>query len=200
MARKKVRKNNALIENYKKSWRLIKESKRFIFFIIGVFLFFTLVGFFIPPPSNILNWIADYIKNIVNETSGFSFMQLSSYIFFNNLKSSLAGMIFGIFLGIPSILVALFNGYILGFVLNESVKTNGIFILWKLFPHGIFELTAVFISLGLGLRMGTQALFNKKKDMLKKIFYDSLRVFLFIVIPLLIIAAIIEGLLIILVP
>lgn len=196
---RKIKKDNMMIENYKKSWKFIKESKKFIFIIAGVFLFFTLFGFFIPAPSSISGWIANYIKDIVNETSGFSLMQMISFIFFNNLKSSLAGMIFGIFLGIFSILVALFNGYVLGFVLNESVKANGILVLWKLFPHGIFELPAVFISLGLGLRMGVRVLFNKKKGELKKNFYNSLRVFLFVVVPLLIIAAIIESLLIILV-
>jgi len=197
MTNKKIKKNNAVIENYRKSWKFIKESKRFIFVIISIFLFFTLVGFFIPAPESISNWIADYIKNIVNETAGFSLMQMISFIFFNNFKSSLAGMIFGVFLGIFPIIVSLFNGYILGFVLNESVKANGIFILWKLLPHGIFELPAVFISLGLGLKMGTKILFNKKKGELKKNFYESLRVFLSVIVPLLIIAAIIEGLLII---
>jgi stage II sporulation protein M len=162
-----------MFENYKKSWKFIKESKKFIFVIIGVFLFFTLVGFFIPAPSSISAWIANYIKSIVNETSGFSLIQMISFLFFNNLKSSLAGMIFGVFLGIFSILVALFNGYILGFVLSESVKANGILILWKLLPHGIFELSAVFISLGLGLRMGINVLFNKKKGGLKNDFYNS---------------------------
>lgn len=197
---RKIKKNKVMFENYKKSWKFIKESKKFIFVIIGVFLFFTLVGFFIPAPSSISAWIANYIKSIVNETSGFSLIQMISFLFFNNLKSSLAGMIFGVFLGIFSILVALFNGYILGFVLSESVKANGILILWKLLPHGIFELSAVFISLGLGLRMGINVLFNKKKGGLKNDFYNSLRVFLFVVIPLLIIAAIIESLLIFLVP
>jgi len=195
----KMKKRGVLVENYKRSWKFIKESKKFIFVIISIFLLFTLVGFFMPAPNSISAWIADYIKNIVNETSGFSLIQMISFIFFNNLKSSLAGMILGVFLGIFSILVALFNGYILGFVLSESVKTNGIFILWKLIPHGIFELPAVFISLGLGLRMGAKVLFNRKKGELKKGFYNSLRVFLLVVIPLLIIAAIIEGLLIALV-
>jgi len=196
MAQKKIRKNNTLLDNYKRSWEFIKESRKFIFVIIGIFLFFTLVGFFIPAPDNISKWIADYIKNIIDETAGFSIIQLTSFIFFNNLKSSFIGMILGLLLGIIPVFIALFNGYILGFVLNESVKANGIFILWKLLPHGIFELPAVFISLGLGLNLGTKILFNRKKGELRKMFYNSLKVFLFVIIPLLIIAAIIEGILI----
>jgi stage II sporulation protein M len=193
---KKIRKKGAFIDNYKRSWKFIKESRKFIFIIIGIFLFFTLVGFFIPAPSSISEWILKYIENVMDETAGFSAVQLISFIFFNNLKSSFAGMILGILLGIFPIFVAVFNGYILGFVMSESVKANGILILWRLLPHGIFELPAVFISLGLGLKIGTNLVFNRKKGGLRKDFHDSLKVFLFVIIPLLILAAIIEGMLI----
>ena len=55
---------------------------------------------------------------------------------------------------------------------------------------------AVFISLGLGLKLG-MFIFSKKPGLeLRKRFFESLNVFLFIVVPLLIIAAIIEGILI----
>ncbi len=196
MARKKKGKKTGFLDNYRRSWSFIKESKKFIFIIIGIFLLFALAGFFIPAPSNIYEWISKYIQEIVSETSGLSAVQLISFIFFNNLKSSFAGIILGILLGIFPIFIALFNGYILGFVLNKSVDASGVLILWKLLPHGIFELPAVFISLGLGLRIGTKILFNRKKGELRNILYDSLKVFLFVVVPLLIIAAIIEGILI----
>ncbi len=199
MMQRKTKKRNAFVENYKKAWQYIKDSRRFIFAIIGIFLFFVLLGFFIPAPDSISKWILDYMQEVVNETEGLSAVQLISFIFFNNLKSSFVGMIFGALLGIFPIFTALFNGYILGFVLNESVKIEGILVLWKLLPHGIFELPAVLISLGLGLRIGTSLLFNKKKREFKKNFYNALKVFLFVVIPLLLIAAIIEGILIILI-
>jgi len=87
------------------------------------------------------------------------------------------------------------NGYLLGFVAMLSAKSQGIFILWRILPHGIFELPAIFISLGIGLRLGTYA-FQKKKVSFKNWIFSSLRVFILIVLPLLIVAAIIEGALI----
>ena len=66
-------------------------------------------------------------------------------------------------------------------------------VLWRIFPHGIFELPAVFISLGLGLKLGTFIFQRNKLKAFAEFFWNSLRVFLFIVLPLLIIAAIIEG-------
>lgn len=197
MVKKKIVKVNFIFDNYKKSWKYLKESKNFIFIITGIFFLFLLAGFFLPVPDYISLKILNYIKNLVNQTSSLSTIPLISFIFFNNLKSSFFGLILGIFFGVFSIFVAAFNGYLLGFVSEISVKNNGFFILWRLLPHGIFELPAVFISLGMGLKLGF-FLFSKKKNGLREIFLDSIRTFLFIVVPLLIIAAVIEGSLIIL--
>jgi uncharacterized membrane protein SpoIIM required for sporulation len=75
-----------------------------------------------------------------------------------------------------------------------SVAENGIFVLWRLLPHGFFELFAVFISLGMGLKIGGFIFQKKKINFLRDNFLNSFKVFLFIIIPLLIIAAIIESL------
>lgn len=195
IARKKKR-DNAFVENYKKSWNYIKESKRFIWIIAGIFFLFAFIGYFVPTPSYLSGLLTNYLKEIVSETSGLSWIQLILFILFNNLKSSFFGLVFGIIFGIFPSLVAIFNGYVVGFVSNESVRQSGVLILWKLFPHGIFELPAVFISLGMGLKLASK-LFERKGKFGEN-FMNALRVFLFIVVPLLAIAAIIEGTLIIL--
>tara|TARA_Y100000034_G_C6716675_1_gene316852 strand:- start:368 stop:697 length:330 start_codon:yes stop_codon:yes gene_type:complete len=106
-------------------------------------------------------------------------------------------MALGIFLGIFSFLILIVNGYVLGFVASKSVAVEGILVLWRLLPHGIFEIPAVMISAGLGLKLGAYLFVKHKKGDFKQWLLNSLRVFLFIVVPLLIIAAIIEGILII---
>jgi len=68
--------------------------------------------------------------------------------------------------------------------------------LWRILPHGIFELPAVFIALGMGLKFGGFIFQKEKIKSLREYFWNSLRVFLFVVLPLLIIAGIIEGTLI----
>ena len=105
-------------------------------------------------------------------------------------------MIFGIFLGIFPMVVAMLNGYILGFVALLSVSNEGIFVLWRLVPHGVFELPAVFISLGLGLKFGTFFFQKNKSESFRNYLWNSIKTFVFIVLPLLVIAAIIEGALI----
>jgi len=183
-----------LAENYKNCWNYLKETKNLIFIIVGVFFIFVLIGFFVPVPSEISGQLMKYIQKIVEQTSGLSPAGLITFIFFNNVRSSLFGWIFGILLGIFPVFVSVFNGYLLGYVSKLGVAQEGFLVLWKLLPHGIFELPAVFISLGMGMKFGQVLISNKKK--LKENFLNALRVFISIVVPLLIIAAIIEGTLI----
>ena len=93
-------------------------------------------------------------------------------------------------------IVAVINGYLLGFVASIAVNSNGIGSLWRILPYGIFELPAVFISLGLGLKFGTFLRQKNKGKYFKDYFWNCIRIFILIVIPLLIIAGIIEGTLI----
>lgn len=187
------RKKFSLKEEYKKSWRYIEETRNFIYFIVATFLVFALVGFFIPAPESIANQIFKFIEELLEKTSGMSQTELISFILFNNLKSTFTGMIFGIFFGIFPMISAVANGYVIGFVGVFSVESQGASVLLKLLPHGIFELPAALISIGMGLKLGSFIFQKNIKKAFKEYFWNSLRVFLLVVIPLLIIAAIIEG-------
>jgi stage II sporulation protein M len=108
-------------------------------------------------------------------------------------------MILGIFFGVFPIITIIINGYILGYVALATTNAESFFSLWRILPHGIFELPAVFISLGLGLKLGTFIFHDDKIKSLKEFFVSSIKVFLFIIVPLLIVAAVIEGALIFLI-
>lgn len=231
MARKKTK--IFFIENYRKSWEYIKESRNFIYTVLIIFLLFAFIGAFVPAPEFLEQQILEFIEELLRKTAEMSQGELMSFIFLNNLQSSFFGMIFGIALGIFSAITSVSNGYLLGFVSSKAVYEEGIFVLWRLLPHGIFELPALFISTGLGLKLGFPFIYryfkyywkrknifallagilflpfsiiltlilNKNlrkyqfKDFLFKV-NNSLRVFLFIILPFLLIAAIIEGCLI----
>ena len=190
---KSEEKRNFFAKKYSECWNYIKESRNFIYAIIGIFFGFSLAGFFLPVPEQIVLQILKFIEEILSKTDGMNQFELIKFIFLNNLQSSFTGMIFGVFLGVFPILGVIVNGYILGFVASISVQSEGIFVLWRLFPHGIFELPAVFISLGLGLKFGTFMFQKNKSEAFRKYLFNSVNVFLFFVIPLLIAAAVIEG-------
>ena len=191
--RGKRKKENFFVEQYSKSWNYIKLSREFTYSAILIFAIFAVLGFFFPVPELLEKEILKMIQDILAKTKGLSGLEMTNFIFWNNLQSSFFGMIFGVLLGIFSAAVALVNGYVLGFVSKIVVIEAGFSSLWTLFPHGIFELPAIFISVGLGLKLGSFPFQKKRGDAFKNYFVNSLRVFVFIVIPLLIIAAIIEG-------
>ncbi len=203
---RKKKENFSLKQEYNSCFNFIKDSRNFIYAAILIFFIFTALGFFFEDIINSffrtylstdLNaQLLNYISDLLHKTEGMDHKQLMGFIFVNNLQSSFFGMVLGVLFGIFPFIAIISNGYILGFVAMLSVKAQGVGILWRILPHGIFELPAVFISLGLGLKLGMFIFQKNKIKTLKDNFWNSLRVFLLIVIPLLILASIIEGTLI----
>lgn len=70
---------------------------------------------------------------------------------------------FGIFFG--SLFVLSYNGYELGKICFVLTKLTSFKItILSLLPHGIFELSAMFLCAGLGLFMGYDIMMNRCKD------------------------------------
>jgi stage II sporulation protein M len=153
------------------------------------------MGFVFPAPDFIVEIIREIIKKLAEQTGGLNAIELMVFIFWNNLKLSFLGLSLGIVLGIFPVMMSFFNGYVLGFVSKITMREAGIFSLWRIFPHGIFELPAVFISLGLGIKLGFFIFYSDDRDFLKFI-KKSFFAFIFVVLPLLVVAAVIEGALI----
>jgi len=198
MKRKRItkkNKGNLFSDNYTKSWKYIKESRKFIWIITIIFFFSAIVGFLIQPPS-VVQVILDKVQEILTKTEGMSSFDLIFYIFFNNLRVGFMGIIYGFALGIFPVLSIFVNGYVVGYISSSAIESSGISSLLNLLPHGIFELPAIFISLGMGLKFGTFLFQKEKMKSFNEFFINSLRVFVFVILPLLIIAAIIEGVLI----
>ena len=189
----KEKSKDFLKKHYEEAFDFLKESKNYIYFSVLIFIIFSLIGFFIPVPESIRAIIMGFIEELISRTQNLSHANLTWFIFSNNIQSSFFGMFYGIFFGIFPIITSILNGYLLGFVASETVQSNGISILWRLFPHGIFELPALFISLGLGIKLGSFVLEKEKIKALKIYFIKSAKTFLLVVVPLLILAAIIEG-------
>lgn len=188
--------NRFVYKNFKLSLDYLKKTKNYVWFSLILFFCIGIFGYLFPVFFE--EQILKIISELIEKTEDLGGLQLIKFIFINNLKSGFFAMIFGIFLGIVPFIVAVMNGYVLGFVANKTISIEGILVLWRLLPHGIFEIPAIMISIGLGLRLGLFLFISKNKNWkeFKKWVGDSLRVFVFIVVPLLVLAAIIEGVLI----
>lgn len=181
-----------LTRNYKACWQFLKQTKNYIWFSLGIFLLFAIIGFIFP--IFFQEEIFQFIQELLSKLEGLNVYELIIYIFFNNLKASFFAILFGIAFGIFPLFTAVVNGYLLGFIARHIVAQEGAFILWRIFPHGIFELPAIIISIGIGLKIGVEVL--KRNGKLKENFREAARFFVFVILPLLIIAGVIEGFLV----
>jgi len=193
---KKEKEENYFRRSLKESLAFIRENKKYILRIIYIFLAFAIIGFFIPIPNFILELIKEKIKSLLLETQGLNTLELIQYIFLNNFLVCIAAILLAFIIAIVPVVLALTNGYVIGYVCRLSVNQEGILSLWRLLPHGIFELPAIFIGLGLGLSIGS-SLFtvNPEKEFFRRLLL-ALKVLFFVIMPLLVVAAVIEGCLI----
>ncbi|MFW6029719.1 MAG: stage II sporulation protein M [Halanaerobiales bacterium] len=186
-----------LKQTYKKIWTYLKEIENYILITCIIFFLSTVFGFVFPVFFH--NYIREFIQEVMEITRDMNFLELLIYILKNNLTVSLMGALLGaIAFGAFPLVITLFNGYAIGYISRFTVMESGFSSLIMLLPHGIFELPAVILSLGMGLKLG-MFIFAKNKK--KKFSYDLrniLRVFVFVIIPLLTLAATIEAGLIIL--
>ncbi|MEN9626238.1 MAG: hypothetical protein RL557_566 [archaeon] len=231
------RSDNFVYRNFKQSLIDLKKIKLYFLFSVLLFVFVGMIGLAFPVFFE--EEVYNLIRELIGKTDGLGLFGLIQFIIYNNTTTSFVGMLAGVLLGIPPLFVLIINAYIIGFVANKSIAVEGITILWRLFPHGVFELPAVLLSLSVGIRIGYSLMhrclkwYNKKLNdgvvfllilvswiffpislilywiftlinkNLRKQFYatlvESLRIFVFIVVPLLVIAGIIEGVLIVVV-
>jgi stage II sporulation protein M len=176
------------LKQMEEGWKFIKESKNYFAFVIALLIFGGVLGWIYSVQLGIL--IDPFLKELVDSLSGLNGFGLIVYILQNNLKVAFLGIVLGIVFGIMPIINSVANGLVIGYVLKVSVEKVSILEIWKLFPHGIFELPAIIIALGLGIKIGFSLFYRKD---FSRNFYNSFNVLLYIVVPLLIVAAIIEG-------
>ncbi len=116
-------------------------------------------------------------------------------IFLNNAFVSLLFLVLGLALGVLPVLFIAFNGYFVGVISYLVSQERGLlFIFLGLLPHGILELPMVFLAAAIGLRLGHQvfsALIGKPTQ-IKREFIEGLTFYFRWILPILLVAAIIE--------
>jgi uncharacterized membrane protein SpoIIM required for sporulation len=120
----------------------------------------------------------------------------SSIIMTNNISVSFMAFAMGITFGLGTLYLMVFNGLMVG-TLAGLCYTNALSIpFWSfVLPHGVIELTAIFIAGGAGFLLGSALLFPgdlPRKDSLRMRARQAGRLILGCV-PLLVIAGIVEA-------
>lgn len=148
------------------------------------------------------NMALDHIKSFMQSAEGTIVIdgKISMLgLFFNNLKASFMGMVLGLipFFFLP-IFVVLVNsgmtGAVLAFAQTKGISVATVF--WGIVPHGIFEISALVLSVVLGvffcLNTSRNILASQNGIPFVECLKNIARVFALFVVPLLIIAAAVE--------
>ncbi len=188
----------------KKAFYILKK-----YFPISFLLFFlsTLMGILFVKiyPSYALLSLEKMIDSF-----GFLFnmdvFQLGIFIFLNNLLKIFLFIFLGIFFAIPTIFFLFVNGITIGYIATIVYPDFGfIGLIFSLFLHGIFEVSALLIGSSMGIWLGVE-MYRKYKEKKVSAFNDfsvmkeeisiSFYIFKVVIFPLILIAAIIETLII----
>lgn len=120
----------------------------------------------------------------------------SSNIMINNIKVSFAAVAGGMTGGLFTTFVMLLNGVLIGSVGTLVGQNNLAFPFWAfVFPHGALELPAIFLAGGAGFLLARALLFpgTYRRSEALKLYGAQAAQLVYGIIPMLIIAGIIEG-------
>ncbi len=187
----KRKKQTDFWKQFMEAMSYLKKSRNYFYAITLIFICGGILGFIF---SSELGFLDEILKNLLEQIEGLGTWGIILFILQNNLKSAFYGMAFGILLGIFPVAASLFNGLVLGYVMKGVWLDSGLSEFWRILPHGVFELPAIFISLALGVKLGMFVFSKNKGTEFMERAKNSMIIFVFIVIPLLVIAALIEGL------
>jgi stage II sporulation protein M len=117
-------------------------------------------------------------------------------IWINNLKTAGIAFLLGIGFGLLPIFVMVENGFFVGIAIRSSLDAGMSHecLALGLLPHGILELLMILLACSAGLRLGIQSLraIRGLQSDIKGEFLSGAKIFVYIVIPLLLLAASIE--------
>lgn len=167
---------------------VIRQARYHILLAVLCFAAGGFIGFYRPDPF--MNSF-DYLSGLARYLENRHLLFIIMFIFLKNAVASLIAVWSGALLGIIPVLVAAQNGVLLGVVF--AWKKSFIDILLNILPHGVFELPAFFMACGLGMWRGTWIFRRNRAETYKERARKGYRVYFRLIIPLLLIAAMIEG-------
>ncbi|EFA69094.1 stage II sporulation protein M [Cylindrospermopsis raciborskii] len=184
---------------------IVQQTFPYIIAATGLFILGMLVGWWyswqdpkfmsLLIPESLISQVRDQGELWMGSIVGIEPLA-SSNIMINNISVSFSAVAGGITGGIFTIYILVFNGLLIGSIATLVAENNLAYPFWAfVFPHGALELPAIFFAGGAGLLLGRGILFPGKYLRLEAIkYYSSLAAQLvFGIVPLLIIAGIIEG-------
>lgn len=132
--------------------------------------------------------ILESFKEIAQGLAGKPILALTLAIFVRNSLAGALAIVGGTFFGLLPLAGILFNGLLIGAVIRLYPGEA-----WRIIPHGIFELPAMIVCWGFGLWTGQALMERSALPPLRERLRRGMRIYFRLVLPLLALAAVIEG-------
>jgi len=156
-------------------------------FLVGLFLSIYVVKKEIKWLCRFPEWIWNKLKSYLEQQPGFN--KLFLLIFLLNSTSLFFNLISGFGVVLP-IFFAILTGMNVGIIAYKEGGTKA-FLSMFVAPNAIFELPAAWLSIALGIRLGLEMIASESK--VGMIFSECLLVYFKVILPLLLIAALLES-------
>ncbi len=171
----------------------LHASRKFIYAAVGLFLIGICLGVVF---ADRFEAVMSLFRKSVQHYREKSTLMLIGTIFVRNFSALIISTLLGIVFGLVPAAAALVNGILVGTTIFGLAGTGNLLKLLLIVPHGIFELPAAMIAWGLGMWHGAWFFRRDRKETMKERRRKVVLAFFRYCLPLLIIAAIIEGLMI----
>lgn len=191
----------------KSVWNDLKLYKREFWIAVLIYMIALvatlLIGWFVFGEDEIRSYLLEIKKELAYsgmKDSNTAFMDMV-FLFIKNTRAAFLMLLLGFVpFGIGTAFAIGSNGALVGFVLlaGEVMKGQALeLFVFGILPHGITEIGAFFIASALGFKL-TISMTRKlrKKDLdepLKVVWKRSVRIFLVVIVPLLVVSAFLEA-------
>lgn len=144
----------------KKTWHVLLHNRWYLGISTGLFVVGVLLGaLFTEQIQEMVKAGLEHLRELAEQAQEKEDpLYMSQLIFWNNLRAVVFMLVLGSLFGIFTMIMLLINGMMIGvvFSLAGGQMTVSLFdmIVFGLLPHGIFELLAIFIASGFGIKLG----------------------------------------------
>jgi len=172
------------------SKKTLFEARKHILFSVLIFAFGIVVGYLYLGNSEYLReGLAGLFKSFSNKT----YFQFTLKIFIHNLIVAYLSMRLGLLFGILPALSAFGSGVSVGWLFANAGSAKWYKLVLLLSPHGIFEIPAMMLAWGVGFWRARLLFVPNYEKITKTNVRQVHKVFLVVVMPLLFVAAMVEG-------
>lgn len=181
--------------------RYVRGLRYFLLIVVSLFVLCIIAGYAIAVAEpSMIDTLLSGLEQKAADLSSLSPVDMAIGIFVNNASGCFLAIGLGLILGIyPAFFIAS-NGVIIGVALGMVIAKYGavlgvlVFVI-GLLPHGIFELSAVFISSAMGIKLAydlVRSVIKSDLNIIKNSVWEAIQMYLFWILPILLVAAFIE--------